>query len=116
MKEQQAMSGLGDEFDRRKRALTGLPDVVSVPQSNVDVQTPVLNLTQTWIVQTYRHKEEGDTIFLQYIAGGGESMRIVIPPAVAERIARQYDTLTGKNRRKGAAQAAETRRANRGKK
>ena len=101
---------LGDDFDRMIRTLTGLPDVINTKPSTVSTLTPILNLAQTWIIQTYRHPEQGDVVFLQFIAAGG-SMRVVIPPDVAAVIARQRDALTTRNRRRGAQQAAATRQA-----
>ncbi len=103
-------SPLGDEFDRTVRGLTGLPDTIHTSPATKRTVTPVLNLAQTWIVQTYRQKEMGDTILIEYVAGDGH-LRIAIPPAVADLIARQRDALTGKNRRRGAQQAVETRKA-----
>lgn len=101
---------LGDEFDRMMRTLTGLPDVVQTTPSTIPTLTPVINLAQTWIVQTYRHRDQGDIIFLQYISASG-SMRVVVPPSVADAISRQRDSLSKKNRKKGARQAVETKRA-----
>jgi hypothetical protein len=102
-------NALGDEFDRMVRSLEGLPDVIKTAPSTVSVLTPVLNLAQTFIVQTYRHSEKGDIVFVQYVSANG-SMRIVLPPAVANTIARQRDALTTKNRKKGARQAVQTRK------
>ena len=101
---------LGDEFDHSSRTLRGLPDVISTKPSTVTVLSPVLDRSQTWICETFRQTEKGDTIFLQHIGAGG-SMRIVIPPGVADLIARQRDALATKNRRKGARRAYETRGA-----
>lgn len=111
MKEDATNTGaLGDEFDRTVRHLNGLPDTVHTQPATKRTLTPILNLAQTWIVQTYRQKEIGDTILIEYGAGDGH-FRIAIPPVVAELIARQRDALTDKNRRRGALQAVETRRA-----
>lgn len=99
---------LGDEYDRVARALRGLPDVVNTKPSTVTVLSPVLELAQTWIIETVRQTEKGDTIFLQYLGSSG-SVRIVVPPAVADLIARQRDALATKNRRKGARKAYENR-------
>lgn len=108
---------LGDEFDRMMRRLTGLPDTIHTQPSNVTTITPLIGLSQTWIIQTYRRRDRGDgggrdttedIIFLQNISAAG-SMRVVVPPAVANAIARQRDALTTKSRRIGAKQAVQTR-------
>lgn len=86
--------------------LHGVPDATSVKATTVRTMTPVLELAQTFIVQTYRHRENGDTIFIEYIGTEG-SMRIALPAAVADVIARQRDALTTKNRKSaGRAEAA----------
>ena len=103
-------SKLGDTFDRMSRALTGLPDTVHTKPSTVVTTTPLIALTQTFIIQTYRQREQGDIVFLQYIGGDG-TYRIVLPPEVADVIARQRDALSTKNRRAGARQAVQTKRA-----
>jgi hypothetical protein len=97
-------------FDRILRSLHGLPDTVHTKPTTIRTLTAVLELAQTFIVQTYRHKENGDTIFIEYIGTEG-SLRLAIPPAVAECIARQRDALTGKNRRASAKASAAARKA-----
>lgn len=103
-------TALGTIFDQTLRALHGLPDVVHAKATTVRTLTPVLELAQTFIVQTYRHRERGDTIFIEYIGTEG-SMRLALPPAVTDTIARQRDALTAKNRRLGAQAAVVTRKA-----
>jgi hypothetical protein len=103
-------SVLGAVFDRQLRALHGLPDVTTVKATTIRTVTPVLELAQTYIIQTYRHRELGDTVFVEYIGAEG-SMRIALPPAVAECIARQRDALTGKNRSRAAKNEAARRKA-----
>jgi hypothetical protein len=110
MQEQQG-SALGDEFDRIIRSLTDLPDVVkTAPRTIIDVSF-MLNLAQTFVVQTYRHRDKGDYILVQHIGRSGDGFRLILPPKVAATIARQRDSLTSKMRKKGAAQAVETRKA-----
>lgn len=103
-------SALGDEFDRTVRSLTGLPDVISTKASTVRHVTPVLNQAQTFIVQTYRQAERGDTVLIEYVDANG-SFRMVIPPGVADTIARQRDALTTKRRVQIGKQAAAERKA-----
>lgn len=107
-------SALGDSFDRQVRALDGLPGVVKTQPRTIRVVNPLLSTAQTFIIQTYRQNEEGesprDTIFLEYMAADG-TYRITLPPQVADTIARQRDALVGKNRRAAAAKAVLTRKA-----
>lgn len=103
-------SALGDLFDRTIRALDGLPDVVKTKPSTVRALTPVLGLSQTFIVQSYRQKDQGDTIFVEYIGAEG-SLRLALPPVVADTIARQRDVVTDKSRSKAAKAVAADRKA-----
>lgn len=94
-------------FDRLLGGLDGLPDVISTKPSTVRAIVPLLGSAQTFIVQTYRQREQGDTIFLECVSADGH-LRLAIPPKVADVIARQREVLTDKSRSKAArAQAAE---------
>ncbi len=104
-----------DEFDRLLGSLDGLPDVVGTKPSTVRTVTPLLGKSQTFIVQTLRQARGeaghgGDTIFVEYVAGGA-SVRLVIPPKVADLIARQREALTTKTRSRQAKAAAAERKA-----
>jgi hypothetical protein len=110
MKEHSERGALGDVFDRTFRSLHGLPDTAHTKATTVRTVSTVLELAQTFIVQTYRHRENGDYIFLEYVGNDG-SFRIVLPPAVANVVARQRDALTGKNRRAAAKASAADRKA-----
>jgi len=101
---------LGDVFDRTIRSLNGLPDVITTKATTVRSLSSVLELSQTFIVQTYRQKEEGDTIFLEYIGVEG-SLRLALPSVVSDVIARQRDALSGKSRSKAAKANAMDRKA-----
>lgn len=48
---------------------------------------PVLGESATFIVQTYRQKDVGDTVFLEHVSKEG-SFRLAIPPAVTAAIKR----------------------------
>lgn len=103
-------SALGTVYDRTMRGLHGVPDVVSTKATTVRTMHPVLELAQTFVIQTYRHKELGDTIFIEYLSVEGH-MRIALPAAAAEVIARQRDALTTKNRKRSAKAEAARRKA-----
>lgn len=97
-------------FDRAIGALVGLPDVTKTKPSTVVALSPLVGEAQTFIIQTFRQTEKGDTIFVQYMDGAG-SVRIAIPPAAADAIARQRDSLTTKVRRRVGKETAAARAA-----
>jgi hypothetical protein len=99
-----------DKFDRMFGALADLPDVTQTKPSPITVHSPIIGSAQQFIIQTFRQSEQGDTIFLTYVDDTGAT-RIVIPPAVADVIARQRDALTSKNRKKAARAEAARRKA-----
>lgn len=93
-------------FDRAIGSLEGLPDVVKTKATTLRV-IPTFGLgSHTYIIATYRQRERGDTIFLE--VGSAEGMtRIVIPPDVADTIARQRDQLATKSRSRAGKRVAE---------
>lgn len=99
-----------DKFDRMMGALANLPDVTHTKPSTVVTVSPLIGEAQTFIVQTYRQREVGDTVFLQYMDGDSK-VRLVIPPQAADAIARQRDALTTKVRKKVAREQAQARKA-----
>ena len=81
-----------DPFDRAIGVLHGLPDVTFTKTSVSRVIPPFgVGGTQLYVVQTYRQKEQGDTIFLEHVSETG-TVRLVIPPQVAAVIARQRES------------------------
>ena len=108
--DQTERKALGDNFDRTIRSLNGLPDVLSTKATTVRSLSKVLELSQTFIVQTYRQRDEGDTIFVEFIGVEG-SLRLALPPVVSDVIARQRDAITGKSRSKAAKANALDRKA-----
>ncbi len=102
-------SAMPDAFDRLLGSLHGLPDVISTKPSTMRTVTPLLGTSQMFIVQTYRQLERGDTIFLECVSKDG-SVRIALPPAVADAIARQRDALTDKSRSRAAKRQAQDRK------
>jgi hypothetical protein len=99
-----------DIFDRLIGSLHGLPDVRATRPSTVTTVLPLLGNSQTFVVQTYRQRDAGDTIFLQMVDAEGRA-RIVIPPRVADAIARQRVSLTKASRRAAGIAVAEDRMA-----
>lgn len=93
-------------FDRTSGMLHGLPDVVHTRPTTMRVVPPLGLGTHTYIVQTFRQREVGDTVFLE-VASEGSITRIVIPPAVADVISRQRDQLTAQSRSRAGVLRAE---------
>jgi hypothetical protein len=98
-----------DTFDRLLGSLHGLPDVSHTRPATVRVITPLLGNSETFIVQTYRQAELGDTIFLERSNRDG-NLRIAIPAKVADVIARQRDALATQSRSRAARRAAQNRK------
>jgi hypothetical protein len=103
------MSDTADSFDRMLGALHGIPDVASTKPSTIRAAIPMLGSSQLFIVQTFRQREVGDTIFLEYVSRE-TTTRIAIPPSVSDAIARQRDALTSKSRSKAATATAQARK------
>src|ERR1035437_4140815 len=59
--------------------MNGLPDVITTKATTVRSLSSVLERSQTFIVQTYRQRDEGDTIFIEYIGVEGR-LRLALPP------------------------------------
>jgi len=98
------------EFDRLVGALEGLPDVTKTKPTTIRAMLPLVGIAHSYIIQTYRQRDKGDTIFLETIGSEG-SVRIAIPPQVADAIARQRESLVGKVRSKAARQSMADRMA-----
>lgn len=64
----------------------------------------------TYTVQTFRQRDIGDTIALE-VTAEGVNQRIIIPPAVANVIARQRNQLNTKSRSRAGKRIAEDRAA-----
>ena len=99
-----------DPFDRTIGVVHGLPDVTLTKTSVTRVVPPFgVGGTQLYVVQTYRQKEQGDTIFMEHVSETG-TIRLVIPPRVSTVIARQREQLTAKTRSKAAKAVAQERK------
>ena len=100
-----------DAYDRQIAALHDLPDVTRTKAATVRTIPPLgVGGTQVFIVQTYRQRERGDWTFLEVVGNTG-AVRLVIPPAVSNTIARQRDALTAKTRSKASKAVAEERKS-----
>lgn len=97
-------------YDRVMAALDGLPDSARSRPSPVRVITPMLGNVETFIVQTFRQKEEGDFIFIEHTGPDGYE-RYYIPPEVVRVLMRQRDQLETQNRRRAGRTLAAERKA-----
>lgn len=97
-------------FDKAVGSLSGLPDVVKSKATTLRVIPTFGFGSHTYIIQTFRQREIGDSIFLEVGSADGNT-RLVIPPAVADVIARQRDQLTTKSRSKAGKARAEDMKA-----
>jgi hypothetical protein len=123
MTDKDERSPLGDAYDQSARKLENRPDTVHATAS-IKTTSP-LGVVERWTIETYRHplppkknqkpgvEIRGDTILLEH-GSGSEYLRLVIPPDVSDAIARQRDSLTTKNRKRGAQRAVQTRSERRG--
>lgn len=97
-------------YDRLMAGLDGLPDSVRSRPTPVRVITPLLGNVETFIVQTFRQKDEGDTIFIEHTGPEGYE-RYYLPPAVVQVIVRHRNQLETQNRKRVGRRLAEERRA-----
>jgi hypothetical protein len=120
--DEQPSAAMPDEYDRLLGALDGLPDVTRTKPSTITV-VPSLGVggSTTYIVSTIRQRassgegenEKGfsrDYVFLQAVRASG-AIRLVLPPQIADAIARQRDALTTKTRAKIGRASMEARKA-----
>jgi hypothetical protein len=102
-------SAMPDLFDRQIGLLHDLPDVVHTKPTTIRVVTTLVGNSQMYIVQTYRQIEKGDTVFLECVGKDG-TVRLALPPQVADAISRQRDALGTKVRRKIGKASAQARK------
>jgi hypothetical protein len=88
-----------DAFDRIIGQIDGLPGVSKARPTSVTTVMPIIGISQTYVVQTYKDDEEGFFVFLQMVDAEGRA-RIAIPPKVAQAIYRQRDALVKQGRKR----------------
>lgn len=93
-----------DAYDRAYGQAQGFPH--TKPSTITAANILGVGGVRSYIVETFRLPEVGDTVFVQ-ITGPEGLQRVHLPPAVTMAIARQRDALTTKSRsRAGKARAA----------
>jgi len=96
-----------DDYSKALRQQQAHPGAVE-KTSMIDL-VDFLGNTETWIIKTIR-VDGSDIVFVQRITSAGGT-RLVLPAEVTEAIARQRDGIVDVVRRRGARQAAATRKA-----
>lgn len=97
------------KYDRIRGELVGVA-LFTKPSTIKHVQ-PLTGESQTFIVETARLEDKGDTIFVECMDSSG-LVRIALPAKVADAISRQRDSLTSKTRSKAAQARAEADKKN----
>ena len=93
-----------DAYDRAYGQAQGFPH--TKPSTITAANVMGIGGVRSYIVETFRLPEVGDTVFVQ-ITGPEGLQRVHLPPSVTTAIARQRDSLTAQSRsRAGKARAA----------
>ena len=95
------------KYDRVRGGLEGVA-LFSKPSTVKNVQI-VTGKSETFVVETARHEELGDTIFIECMDDAGVT-RLALPPRVANAIASQRDSLTARRRSIAAKTLAQARK------
>jgi hypothetical protein len=86
------------QIDNYDRTYGSLMDVsFRTKPSTIEYPEPVTGRVETYVIQTCRHAENGDYIFVKRMDGNGV-VRLALPPDVARVIASQRDSLTKRRR------------------
>jgi hypothetical protein len=95
------------KYDRVRGGLEGVA-LFTKPSTVKNVQI-ITGKTETFVVETSRHEELGDTIFIECMDDLGVT-RLALPPRVAAAIASQRDSLTTRRRSRAAKALAQARK------
>jgi hypothetical protein len=96
------------KYDRVRGGLEGV--ALFTKPSTVRNTQIITGKTETFVVETARHSELGDTIFVECMDETGVT-RLALPPKVANAIARQRESLTSRSRSRAAKEEAKRRQA-----
>jgi hypothetical protein len=95
------------KYDRVRGGLEGVA-LFTKPSTVKNVQI-ITGKSETFVVETARHEELGDTIFIECMDEAGVT-RLALPPRVANAIAAQRDSLTSRRRSRAAKAKAKARK------
>lgn len=95
------------KYDRVRGGLEGVA-LFTKPSTVKNVQI-ITGKTETFVVETARHEELGDYIFVECMDEAGVT-RLALPPRVANAIASQRESLTARRRSRAAKATAQGRK------
>lgn len=98
------------KYDRIRGGLHGVA-LFTKPSTIKNVQS-ITGESETFVIETARHEEMGDFVFIEMMDKSGV-LRVALPPRAANAIAAQRDSLTAR-RRSIAAKAVAKGRKDRG--
>jgi 2-methylisocitrate lyase-like PEP mutase family enzyme len=98
-----------DKFDRTFGALHDVS--LRAKPTTIENIEPITGRVETYVIQTMRHAERGDYIFVKRMDESGV-VRLALPPAVARAIASQRDALTKRSRSNSSKAAMRARMEN----
>lgn len=97
-----------ETVNKYDRLYGGIRDVsLHTKPSTVKLVQSITGQSETYVVQTMRHRENGDYIFVERLDEAGY-VRMALPPKVAAIIASQRDSLS---KRRRSISSRETMRA-----
>jgi len=100
---------MDNQVNKYDRMYGSLIDVsLSTKPSTVKIVQPLTGRAETFIIQTLRHAENGDYVFIECADENG-LVRLALPPKVTNAIASHREALTKRRR----SQASRTAMANR---
>jgi hypothetical protein len=86
-----------ETVDRYDRIYAAMHDIALITKpTTIQLIQPLTGKAETFVIQTARH-EDGDYIFVQRLDENG-TVRLALPPKVANAIAAQRDALTKRRR------------------
>jgi len=88
-----------EAYDRAYGQAQGFPH--TKPSTITAANVMGIGGVRSYIVETFRLPEVGDSVFVQ-ITGPEGLQRVHLPPSVTQAIARQRDSLTTQSRKRGA--------------
>lgn len=95
------------KYDRVRGGLEGVA-LFTKPSTVKNVQI-ISGKSETFVIETARHEELGDTIFIECMDEDGVT-RLALPPRVANAIASQRDSLTARRRSRASKAVAQARK------
>ena len=95
------------KFDRIRGGMEGVA-LFTKPSTIKNVQN-ITGESETFVIETCRHAEMGDFIFVEMVDRDGVT-RLALPPKAADAIAAQRDSLTTRRRRIAGRRTAQARK------